>query len=458
MTDHRVTDLAFGHLGQASYDTEERQWVFSRNDAESKLTPARLNIDTHSSLEQEIREIQPFKECIPPSIRGAPQDEEIPSVIAKSQMKWLLKAHPETFPGNEIAASLVTSTQEPDFSSDTGPLLVVGKAVDSNRLSGQFTPRIAAMPCGESGTILRLTRLRTQKHAWDRQNGPNLSLLEPDRWDQGYWMGSGGTIRQIAYAEDGNGSSTWFAVRQSSMTTIFRPCFGRAQPTHVPIKLSRMYPSSRLNANPVAALSLPNSGLKDFMDFSFNPWYPRQFAVVDSLGSWSLWDIEGKKNRHSLQKLTAGKSGNVHDGRQPDSTSKHSSPDYIDGWHRILWVCDIGTLVVASRRRIAVFDIKAKPTLLGSIDLSTASSPDWILDIKRSPDIPSHLFVLTATRIFWIAITPAGDGNGIRSGAKILLSWRHKRDPNDKSMRLAVIEDEIGKSLSILLDVFADRP
>lgn len=344
----------------------------------------------------------------------------------------------------------------PDFSSDTGPLLVIGKATDSNRLSGHFTPPIAATPCGESGHVLRLIRLRTQKYAWDKKNGPNLSLLEPDHWDQGYWMGSGGTIRQIAYAEDGSGSSTWFAVRQSNMATIFRPCFGPAHPAHVPITSARKYPASRLNANPVAALSTAKSGLKDFMDFSFNPWYPRQFAVIDSIGSWSLWDIEGNKNRHSVQTLTAGKSSNFYDNHQSDSTSKQSSPEYTDDWHRVLWVCDISTLVVANRRRIAVYDIKARPALLRNINLSTASSPDWILDIKRSPKNPSHLFALTATRVFWIAAVPAGEGNGVRSGAKILLSWRHKRDPNDKSMRLTLVEDDIGKPPSRLLDVFSD--
>lgn len=31
MTDHSVTDLSYGHLGKASYDTEETQWTFSKS-------------------------------------------------------------------------------------------------------------------------------------------------------------------------------------------------------------------------------------------------------------------------------------------------------------------------------------------------------------------------------------------------------------------------------------------
>ena len=30
MTDHRATDLLYGHLGEASYDVDEQSWYFSR--------------------------------------------------------------------------------------------------------------------------------------------------------------------------------------------------------------------------------------------------------------------------------------------------------------------------------------------------------------------------------------------------------------------------------------------
>jgi RNA polymerase I-specific transcription initiation factor RRN6 len=29
MTDHRVTDLSYGHLGKATYDLEENVWNFT---------------------------------------------------------------------------------------------------------------------------------------------------------------------------------------------------------------------------------------------------------------------------------------------------------------------------------------------------------------------------------------------------------------------------------------------
>lgn len=37
MTDHRVTDISYGHLGVASYDLEEQGWIFSRHTTLGKI-------------------------------------------------------------------------------------------------------------------------------------------------------------------------------------------------------------------------------------------------------------------------------------------------------------------------------------------------------------------------------------------------------------------------------------
>lgn len=392
--------------------------------------------------EQHIRQIQPITECLPLSTQTTPREEKHGSVIAKSQSKGLSKSHPEMFPGNEIIASLVNAPQAPNFSSDFGTLMTIGQAVDSDRLSGQSRPSIAAIPCGEAGHVLRLVRLRTQKYSWEAQNGPSLSLLDPDYKDQGYWMGSGGTIRQITFSEDENGSRTWLAVRQSSVTTIYRPFLGQVQPAAVPTSFRNTYPPSRLSANPVAVLTTERSNSKSHRDVSFNPWYARQFGVVDSTGLWSIWDIEGNQSRYSTQKLTPGKSGDIHDGYEPETVSRQLEPDSRNGWHRMLWVCDINTIVVCNRRHIAVFDLKVTPSRLHGVDFPAAGSPDWILDIKRSLADPSHMFVLTTARIFWIEIVPVGDDEKTQTGAKILLSYRHFRDANDETLRLSCLEDD----------------
>lgn len=395
--------------------------------------------------EQHIRQILPFKKCLPPSIQKALKHEEQASIIAKSQLKWLLKSHPETYPGNGITSALAKAAPASGFSPESGTLMTIVKVVDSDRLSGHFLPPIAAIPHGEAGHVLHLMRLRPTKYTWKRHDTPTVSLLEPDHADQGYWMGTGGTIRQIAYSQEENGSSTWLAVRQSSVTTILRPCFGPIQPAQVPASSGKNYPPSRLSANPVANLTTEKSNSASHMDVSFNPWYSRQLAVVDTLGAWSIWDIEGNHSRQSSQKLVPGKTGNIHVGYIPNPLSRQLESNSIDGWHRILWVCDISTLVVANRRHVAVFNLKAAPTRLHSIDFSASSSSDWVLDIRRSISNPNHLFVLTTARIFWVDVVPAGDNTATQSGARILLSYRHFRDANDETMRLLTLEDDTSR-------------
>lgn len=353
-----------------------------------------------------------------------------------------LKSYPEVFPGSEIVTGLAKSASLTDSPSDSGTLMAMGRVIDSKRFSGQYTPEIIATSCGEAGHILRLTRLRAQRYAWE-SHGLNASLLEPDRLDQGYWMGSGGTIYQIACSEDESGSSSWLAVRQSNVTTIFRPYFDKLQPPQVPTCSNKAYPPSHLNTNPVASLTTKNSKSEGtFMDVAFNPWYARQFAVIDSLGCWSIWDIEGHQSRNAPQSLVVGKTGNVYDGYMADPL-KQPEAGSTDAWHRIMWVCDISVVVVANRRHIAVFDMKEKPNRLKSLDFSSAKSLDWILDIQRSLANPRHLFVFTTTRIFWIEIVPAKDENG---GAQVLLSCRHFRDSNDESMTLTTSKDDTGRS------------
>jgi hypothetical protein len=49
MTDHWVAEITYGHLGEASYDLEEQNWIFSRHTTLGKgfslpFTVARLTL------------------------------------------------------------------------------------------------------------------------------------------------------------------------------------------------------------------------------------------------------------------------------------------------------------------------------------------------------------------------------------------------------------------------------
>jgi RNA polymerase I-specific transcription initiation factor RRN6 len=425
MTDHTATDLSYGHLGEATYDIETGEWRFS-------LDP----------FSQNIQQLLPLRSGIP-SIQSSSSSYAFKDRTKST--KSLVKSQPETFPANPLLSSLAHSQAPAHSEPHVGQLLAVGKAVDVEQTFGSRKTTIIATSCGQAGHVLRLIKPRIERHEWGRQSSTRLSLLDTGSSDHGYWVGIGGRILQTVFAEDRNSPTTWLAVRQASSTTIFRPVYSATTtPAVVPNGYTNLYLSSRLNANPVAVLTAEQSGSRSHVDVTFNPWYTQQFAVVDQMGSWTTWDIEGGRKKHSTTRLIPGKRANIYDGYVPDPTLK--APDNADSWHQIWWVGSVSTIFVCSRRHVAVFDVKAAPIRLSSRGFFKANNSDWILDVKRSPSNLSHLFVLTSSRIYWLEVIPAGEEKDSATGFKVILSYRHFRAANDRTMRLSILNDEDGKN------------
>ena len=422
MTDHRATDLSYGHLGEATYDIDRREWRFS--------------VGPSAPIFQQLL---PPRSVIAPSLHSDTPFEGSKKGIDSTNL--LVKACPEIFPADVVVSSLVRTHAPAHSAPHIGQLFAVGQAVDIERTFGSRRTTIIATPFGEAGHVLCLIRPRVERHEWGMQSSARLSCLDARSSDRGYWVGLGGRILQVAFAEDGNGATTWLAVRQDNATTIFRPLYGASTtPATVPNGYLKTYPPSRLNANPITVVTAERFGPTGHADVSFNPWYTRQFAVIDGFGSWSIWDIEGGRKKATATKLVQGKRANIFDGYVPDTMLK--APDNADGWHRILWAGTVSTIVVCNRRHLAVFDVKAAPIRLPSRDFFTASNTDWILDIKRSPSNSSHLFLLTSSRIFWLEVIPGREERDGNSGFRVLLSYLHFRDANDVSMRLTLLHGD----------------
>jgi RNA polymerase I-specific transcription initiation factor RRN6 len=380
-------------------------------------------------------------------MRKISSDVHIPTHTSYSQRTWLSKNRPETFPAVTIAAHLAKDSSNATFTRlNYGELMAVGGMVDGDRRSNSRISPIIAIPCGEAGHVLRLIKLRTERHGWDTQYGVRLSLMSAETPEEGHWAGIGGPILQIVSADEGENLGTWFAIRQATMTTIFRPIYQKTPKRfRAPFSCSAAYSPSRLDANPVAVLEPHRDGTGNHADVNFNPWYVRQFAVVDQAGKWSSWDIEGRQTKRSSMAIVAVKTGYIYDGLdlEPDSTTK--LPGDVGEWHRILWAGSVSTIVVMNRRHLAVFDTTLEPRRLSSAAFSKATTNEWILDVKRSTMNPGHLFVLTTARLFWLDIVPAQeDGRNGSTGVNILLSYRHFRDSTDEAMKLTLSKDDDG--------------
>jgi RNA polymerase I-specific transcription initiation factor RRN6 len=182
-------------------------------------------------------------------------------------------------------------------------------------------------------------------------------------------------------------------------------------------------------------------------DVAFNPWYNRQCAIIDQRGQWSIWDLEGHKRKGNLCDAKAIQSGCVLDASSSENADGNTTGE--DGWTSVCWAGDVSTLVACNRRHLAIFDLKSDPpTRLKVPPLDLVRTSSWILDIRRSPINNSHLFVVTSSQVFKLEISGNDPGVGPanwKSGAQILLSWRHFRDGDDISMRLEVMGSRDGK-------------
>lgn len=357
----------------------------------------------------------------------------------------LLRVHPElaagwSFIGNETFSHVITTTSE-TCDSQTSSLLDLGYAVEfGNDDSGNRVVPIAAFASGECGNSISFRRLEEDtlelKHQTTWMRVPSIGETEATGW-----LAGGAPVRQICFARTIDEKPTWMAARFPDSTTILRPIYHRDP---VPIQIHRekgrvlsngAY-NSRLDPNPLVQISNSRTGGFAHADVTFNPWYQRQFAIVDQQGNWTIWDVSGRHRRNKGNwAATCVKSGSLPWFDIGDSLDLDDQPRH-DGWVAIEWAGNVKTLIVSDRRCPMLYRLEGDQVWSVSIELGLKIKSEWILDMKRSPLNVSHFFILTTTRIFWLDVTPSPEGD---TGPSLYprLSWRHFRDPEDMTLQLS---------------------
>ena len=426
--------LNYGHFGEPSYDSENHKWHFPRQpgrDRELKL------------IGQPVRALQSPLHFPTAHVQSATERAR--------NIKDLTHQYPELLPAWSLLPGLaqvsevvddVTSSHDPTMSE----LLAIGEAVDSDRKGhGVKTVPIAAVAGGTAGEAVRLVLLNKEKLAWENSKNIRLTAFSSKGGEEGWWSGNGSPVQQLVFAEAEGRPSSWLAVRYHGAISVLRPELRRnADMLPLAQAVSNRNPPSRLNANQVVKLPIDNARDVQYSDVTFNPWYNQQIATVDQKGVWAVWDIEKtEKEAKGRRFWTAKKTrhGRLHDGLLKGETFTSS---VADGWGVVLWAGGVSTIIVASRRMLAVFDITGNPRRLFTPILVSTTTSEWILDVKRSSKDLTHVFVITTSSIFWLQVTSSAvdhDGEEVAAGAKCLLSWRHFRDPEDISLTLGVADD-----------------
>ncbi|KAI4939874.1 uncharacterized protein J4E92_001160 [Alternaria infectoria] len=422
MADRSLKDLNYGHPGAATYDLENGEWTFARPYSARPFkrirtskgaTPASSHATPAFSLPAEIL-----------ASRTSIQKEISNSIEEHPQ----LSAAAEVLPDLAVVSAAISSTAS-TYDPLVGDLLSFGSITPKGRHEAW---QIAALPTGESGSILQLSILDNERHVW---------TADPKSWvegrtlkdtESGFWNEEAAPIQQVHFSHSDD-SRTFLAVRLPTRTVLFHPDYHR-RPRASAVSPFYRLPASSIELHPILSISQNDTDGFAHADVTFNPDFQLQFALVDLNQTWSVWDIEHRPRlgTYLASCLLRGKI---------DELEEDGDTACEDGWARILWVADTTTLLVCNRRHLSIVSIKGRTTsYLPCPELFSERSADWVLDVKQHPRDRSRVFVLTSTRLFLLSVTAPSEllPRAGEAGAKVLTSWRHYRGVEDFTLHISV--------------------
>lgn len=145
---------------------------------------------------------------------------------------------------------------------------------------------------------------------------------------------------------------------------------------------------------------------------TFSSWDWTQTAVIDSIGSWGVYQIGDSGN---MEKIYTG---------EPHSNDQQ----HISKWNRLLWGASMDSIMIANRRHVRYHDLRSNDRIELLTDPSNLMQ---ICDISPSPLNDNENFVLTSDQLVW---------TDIRVPGKKLLSWDHFLHSKDPSLKLSMCE------------------
>lgn len=417
MGDRADNDLSYGHYGDAIYDTDEQKWHFER-------------------LPNQAYALEPLGEpklVVEPSLIEikASDSNEFPSTRCEKQIKDLVKQHPEVQPATDLLTPLLRISEAVEQATarhDTARSSLLSSGSIYSESAHRCVPVIVHVS-GPTGSDLRVVQEQTQRRGWSDSRDAWLEVPS-FTGDEIIWHSEGAPIQQVMFAhllEDVK--ETWLAVRLIMKTLIFRPILRKK-----PVSDTG---SSRLDLNCIFEVPIEQTGGVLHADVAVNPWFTRQFALIDQAGYWSIWEYESRRKQ----------AARFHRQCQVSPPERNSSTQY-DGWARICWLLNPSTIAVCTRRKLLLFDISGnEPDQLQTDDVGLADDVGWITDMVPLPTAPDHLCVLTSTHLLVLqTMLNRKSAVSMKSAARI----RHFRSSDDLSIRLSIFADRDGTSISAL--------
>ena len=256
------------------------------------------------------------------------------------------------------------------------------------------------------------------------------------------WFAGTASVRQINFARTIDEPATWVAARFPQSTIVFRPLYSQSRITTHVQRGDGYAPqhNSHIDPNPLIEISSLRTGGFAHADITFNPWYPKQLGIIDEGGNWGIWEFSGRYRRSRGDWSAACiRSGSLpwidlSENRGIDVRIRH------DGWAAIEWTGDVNSFVAADRRSLMLYRMESDQIREYPVELGMERKSEWVLDIKRSQNDVSSIFILTTARILWLDVSPvtlAPNDRETRVTLSPRLSWYHFRDPEDTTLRFS---------------------
>lgn len=420
-------DLGYGTFGHPLYNAETQQWKFTRCAIPSASIRC-VEAPTSCAAKTKLSDRQ--------------SSNDVPSTRRANQMKRLISAHPEVEPARSLLSHLVRVSEAvvdaaAQHDQARGRLFAIVAVHDErwNRLTS-----VIVFASGPSGCDLSFVQTNVQRQGWAESRDFWLDVPAPSG-DSRVWKGPGVPIQSVNSANPIGRGDGFIAVRFPTKTLLFRPRVRRS-PTDA---------RSRVDENLISELSIEDTAGTRHSDIAFNPWSPRQFAVVDISGCFSVWELPLPGNKRAVCLVREN-------GQGPANSADVNT--HLDPWARITWVCESSVLAVCSRRSVKLYDIVDEQIQPLDVELGSQKSTHPILDFQLLPYMPEYLGVLTSTQIWVFRVRRTVDHT---LKVQRMISVSHYKDTEDLTLRLQFLRHDNGMyrrsrigSMSSLTQVFAD--
>jgi hypothetical protein len=420
---HETNVLSYGHYGTASFEGDA--WRFLRDDASTihhelagkKLGTSGLEVVNDRVLKSasdsfDSRTTSHFTatKSTTRALRVFPELGFVTDYLTSEPLTSSTRSHDNSTASNIIACAFIPAPPYHRSLRETPTVPILVKSSSSDIEYCALHPGLEDEWSREEVKVWRTQRLESAE--------PVLQLVFSERRNVGEFLG----------------------VRKRSSITLLRPVYAEhSQRTHTGPAEEGASTGYRVRWEHVATLPVSHTGGHHLSNVHFDPRNERRFAVVDTHGHWSIWEIAGRPPRSARVLWRVSLAGSA---KFKASTSAGSRGG--DGWFQLCWLNHRheDRLLVCKRRSAQLFDTTGE--LVEHVDARLYSGTGMrrgvVLDVRPLTGRGDMCVVLTSGMVLLMKLRAEEETGGKDGAVEMVCSWVHFRGANDHNLQVRVVD------------------